>query len=98
MTIADWSTEAPKEPGTYWFFGDPYMGSMGGHYKGTVKPDLELHLVNTHALANGTAFVCSGHFMPSHKWDGKREGWLGVWKRCVLPDTSYLSEFIKAMP
>jgi len=86
---SEWFSKAPTKPGLYWFHGEPSMGSMGGHYNGTVKPEKQLHLVSVRKISNGMMFVANGQFMPSLEWDGgesKKEGWLGRWAQCIVPD------------
>lgn len=84
----EWFDEAPVEPGYYWFFGDPWMGEMGGHYRGSVHPEYKLSLVSVFNVSNGLAAISDGHFFQLKRWDGKGKGWLGRWGRAVLPDVS----------
>lgn len=81
-----WFDDSPSEPGYYWFYGEPLMGEMGGHYNGTVEPEHKLYLVEVVAVRNGVLAVTRGHFMPLRKWDGVRRGFLGKWSHAVVPD------------
>lgn len=88
----DWFDDPPKEPGDYWFYGEPYMGEMGGHYTGTVKPCNKLILVEVHRIINGLAAVGNGNFVPLRKWDGKNRGYLGKWANATLPEIPDLND------
>ncbi len=87
----EWFDEAPVEPGYYWFFGDPWMGEMGGHFSGVTTPDYKLCLVHVWKIgaggSGGLAGVADGHFFNLKKWNGRGKGWLGRWGRAILPDT-----------
>lgn len=82
-----WFDEAPVEVGFYWFLGECSMGSMGGHYNGSVEPLVKLYLVEVKRLVNGLIAVTNGHFMSLREWDieGRGEGWLGRWAQAVVP-------------
>jgi hypothetical protein len=84
-----WHADAPTKPGMYWFYGEPWMGEMGGHYTGTVKPEMRLSPVEIVRLSNGLIGMVSGQFMRLTKWDGKSPGYLGKWTIAVLPDTTF---------
>lgn len=83
----EWSPDAPKEEGSYWFYGDDCFGSMGGNFTGSIPPDLELHYVTVRAISNGFMAVTNGRFMPMRPFnpDNRREGYIGVWQRAILP-------------
>lgn len=83
-----WYREAPTEPGFYWLLGDPRMGSMGGHYAGTIKPDIELHFVEVLRIGDGTLSAMSGGtFVYLDRWtpESRGEGWVGKWARVTMP-------------
>lgn len=90
-----WTENAPTVPGHYWFFGDPWMGEMGGHYTGAVKPDMELHHVKILRVGQGVQAVVDGQFMPLNKWERVRPGYLGKWCPCVLPSMLRLDVRVK---
>lgn len=92
LVSAEWFDAPPKKPGWYWFFGDPYMGSMGGHYTGTVPPDNRLSLVRVDQIANGVLAVADGHAIPLRVWrpDKQIDGVLGKWCQAMVPDTAKL--------
>ena len=82
-----WYDDPPQIPGYYWFYGDPHMGSMGGHYSGTVKPDYRLCLVEVFAISNGVLGVSNGQFIPLNKWniESKTQGVVGKWAQAKIP-------------
>ena len=85
--MSDWTHKTPTEPGDYWFYGEPYMGSMGMHYEDSYKPDdLYLIRVKIRNISNGMIFIGDGNFMPSNKFNGKQEGHLGYWLKFDLPE------------
>jgi hypothetical protein len=81
----EWYETGPVEPGLYWFFGEPFMGDMGGHYSGTVKPEYRLYLVQVFQASNSLMATTVGTFVPLTKWDGKNKGYLGKWAQCHAP-------------
>lgn len=82
--------DPPDQPGYYWFYGDPWMGQMGGHYAGTIDPDKRLMLVEVERIANGLLAISKGQFIPLTKWDGKQKGYEGKWMSAIIPDISTL--------
>ncbi len=88
ITDAEWFDDPPQEPGYYWFYGDPYMGEMGGHYNGTVDPEYGLQLVEIHEIANGVMGVSNGQFIPLEKWnpESRHKGVLGKWAQVIIPN------------
>lgn len=50
------------------------MGTMGGHYKGTVKPDIEMYFIKVKKINDGfMAVVIDGQFVSTNKFDIKRK-------------------------
>tara|TARA_R110000868_G_scaffold14070_3_gene65605 strand:- start:1320 stop:1685 length:366 start_codon:yes stop_codon:yes gene_type:complete len=88
-----WFDDAPTEPGYYWFYGEPWMGEMGGHYTGKVPPENRLMLVEIKQVTNGIVGISSGQFMNLRKWDGKQRGFFGKWTNAIVPDVNGLSPF-----
>lgn len=88
VVIQRWHDDPPTEPGYYWFYGDPWMGQMGGHYAGTVGPENRLMLVEVQRVANGVVGVASGHFISLRKWDGRQAGCEGRWTAAIIPNVS----------
>lgn len=84
---AEWFDDLPVEPGLYWFLGELHMGSMGGHYSGSIKPEFELRLVTVVRTRNGLTAHSSGHFVSMCKWDKEkmRTGVLGKWAQVMIP-------------
>ena len=82
-----WYDDPPQTPGYYWFYGEPHMGSMGGHYSGTVKPRYKLYLVEVHKISNGVIGVSNGQFISLRKWNinSMQEGVLGHWAQAKIP-------------
>lgn len=83
----EWFDDVPKEPGYYWFYGEPQWGSMGGHYTGAFQPKNRLMLVEVKKISNGVIAVGDGRFLRLHKWDEKSEGFLGRWAQVTIPLT-----------
>lgn len=75
----------PDHPGLYWFYGEPFMGEMGGHYNGTIKPDMDLHLITVVQTSNSLAAHCNGAFITLRRWNGKNRGVLGVFYEVTTP-------------
>lgn len=40
----NWTKEFPTEPGVYWFYGNPFLGSMGVHFQEGYIPEPEIPL------------------------------------------------------
>ena len=82
-----WSTDAPTQPGYYWFFGD-FMGGMGQDFtdKATVEP--RMVLVEVHKVSNGFMAVAEGRFVPRRVFDKSKrnEGYVGYWAPAELPE------------
>lgn len=83
-----WYADAPSQPGYYWFYGEPFMGQMGGHYTGSVQPVICLHSVKLQLVGGKLMAVVDGQFMPLNKWDGSRVGYYGKWAVASLPYAS----------
>lgn len=86
VVAQQWFDDPPKEPGYYWFYGDPRMGQMGGHYDGTIKPKKHLVLVEIKRISNGVVGIADGNFITLRKWNGKQQGCCGQWTFAVVPD------------
>jgi len=83
-----WSNKAPTKPGSYWFFGEAFMGSMGGHYRGTVEPFLKMILINVFEISNGMMAQGDGQYISLKPFDKekRKEGYLGYWAEANIPD------------
>jgi hypothetical protein len=82
-----WSKEFPNKDGFFWFYGEPHMGQMGGHFKGTIRPNLKMCLVEIKKISNGFLAVMNGHHVPNTPFDkeNKKPGFLGYWAKAELP-------------
>jgi hypothetical protein len=84
-----WSSSPPKEPGEYWFYGDPYKGQMGIDYRDAAPPvEPKMYLVQIRKIANGLMAVTEGQFVPLRKFNKAKhgDGYVGYWKEAILPD------------
>jgi hypothetical protein len=86
-----WSSTAPDTEGIYWFYGDPFMGSMGIDFRDDapkIKP--ELYLVEIREISNGFLAVTKGNIISLRKFNKKdkfyREGYVGYWAEAELPE------------
>jgi len=88
LRLFGWSQEFPKKEGDYWFYGDPYMGQMGGNYNGNIKPDIEMYFIKVKKINDGFMAVVDGQFMSTNKFDLKKRksGYLGYWQKAIIPD------------
>lgn len=84
---AEWHDDPPTEPGLYWFYGELFMGEMGGHYTGSVVPQFKLELVRIQQVSNGCVGTSNGHFVKMRKWDkdARKSGVLGKWAQVIVP-------------
>jgi hypothetical protein len=80
-----WTEDIPTEPGFYWFYGEPFMGEMGGHYDGTILPNNKLFIIKIHKNPSGLIAWTDGAFISLRKWDGKKRGVLGKWMPLPTP-------------
>ena len=83
----NWTTEIPKEPGMYWFFGDEYAGARGVDYTDKYVWEPRLCLVNICKTSNSLMGVTNGNFIQLRKFrkDQHSEGVLGYWSPAELP-------------
>lgn len=87
-----WSKEPPNEEGLWWLYGEEEFGAMGGHYTGTVPPDIELQVVkvmrlgqgdNSHLVGNSRGrLIALTPFSRQYK-----PGYIGLWKKVDKPNT-----------
>jgi hypothetical protein len=83
----EWSTDFPSEEGDYWFYGDPWFGSMGQDYVPGAVPNVKMYFVQVHATGRGFIGEARGQFVTSRKFDPaqRREGYLGYWRKVDMP-------------
>lgn len=79
--MLEWFEEYPTESGMYWFYGDPWWGTMGCHYYEGATPDKKMYLVSI----RGTFGSCDGQIFYNRKFDGKRAGYVGKFAKAILP-------------
>lgn len=67
----NWSKEIPKEPGFYWFYGDPFSNNP--------RPqDVKIYLIEIRITSSGHPFyICSGAFISNKN---------GLWQKAILPE------------
>ncbi len=85
----EWTNVIPTTPGNYWFYGDPYWGSMGSHFKDPPPPyEIKHYLIKVKQTGKGVMFICDGQFLSGRKFNKEklRSGQVGYWKRIILPD------------
>lgn len=83
----NWTTEAPTQPGDYWFFGD-FMGGMGLDFTDDAVVEPRMMLVRVDKCSNGLMAVSEGRFVPRIPFDktGRVEGYVGYWAPAELPE------------
>lgn len=79
-----WVKEPPAEPGAYWFYGEPWLGSMGIDYTeaGRIIQN-KLYYVEVRKIANRLTAITSGQFMELAVFDKEnhRSGHRGYWRK-----------------
>ena len=67
----NWSNERPTNPGTYWFYGDPFSDrTVNNEY-------IDVYLVKIRKGSNCLIFIAEGNFMDNKK---------GMWMPAELPE------------
>ncbi len=84
----EWFDHFPTEPGTYWLYGDPEFGSMGGHYTGTIPFEPAMYFVEIFEIANGMLAKTEGRMVFDRPFDAEKRqaGFIGKWRKATLPD------------
>ena len=83
-----WINKFPKEEGSYWFYGNPTMGSMGEHYRNNYIVEPEMFLIEIFKISSGWMATTRGYFVSDNKFDTNKtnEGWYGYWAKAELPE------------
>lgn len=86
--MESWTTQPPTEPGTYWLYGDAFLGLMNGDFREDAVVKVELYLVEVHQVSNGLIAVTNGNFMSLRTFDKgiDAQGHVGYWQKTILPD------------
>lgn len=84
----EWSEDFPTEPGAYWFYGDPWFGSMGKHYYPDAKPENRMHFVQIHKTTDSFLGEVRGQILYKHKFDKEKrqQGYVGKFAKATLPN------------
>ena len=69
-----WSHLWPTEPGSYWFYGDPFGAKDVRHQS------VRSYFVRVLQISKGLAFICEGHFLY------KQEASPGFWTPAETPE------------
>lgn len=84
-----WSEDPPTEVGHYWFYGDPFMGQCGSDFEDSPLIQKDLTLVKVIQCSNSLLANNGSYDIPLRKFNNKvdKEGYLGYWKKAILPET-----------
>lgn len=101
MKVADdilWSILPPTEPGHYWFYGDPEMGTMGCDYDEDPEPiKAKMYLIEIWKTGGGSLVATGdGRFLTLNQFDKlkKRSGYVGYWRKAdINPPTDFMGVF-----
>lgn len=88
MNISEWSEEFPTEPGNYWFYGNPWFGSMGCDYFDDAKPDMRMYLVRVHQTGNSVLGTTEGQIFYRQKFNKEKhqQGYIGKFAKADVPE------------
>lgn len=88
-----WSKDPPNEVGLWWLYGEEEFGAMGGHYTGSVPPDIELQVVKVMRLGQGDNSHLRGNSrgrlitLEPFSFSQRKPGCIGLWKKVEEPST-----------
>jgi len=85
-----WLTDFPNKEGNYWFYGNPFLGSMGIDFRDDSPPvEPKMYFVEVIAISNGLSLmgITSGQIITLRKFTKlqSHEGYVGYWLKADVP-------------